>query len=563
MRINKLLLSIIGIVSLLVAGSILLLYIANFRAFIISSPSMGETAPVGSLVVVQKKDTYKKSDIISFYREDTNRIYSHRIIEVRQDGRYTTKGDLNAVSDALPVKAQSIIGSSVFINSYLGWVLRGLPWVLFGWCVVYLISSPRRIRFSFRWPIRLVGGSLVVALVAFFLNPWLHVDLLSYQPNGSSVDMHIINTGVFPIKHGDGRLMPGQDAIVTVANTDSNGRFMYVPRPSLGMVGAFAAALFCLLPLLLALFVRIPPPMTIQAETDELETDTKYGTHIAIMCVIALLSITVVVLQAMSLAAFVASVRNATDTAKTRTYFTCANAMSATAVPRPYLAYRPSSTTATENDISGNGRTATNVGIPTYTTSTYGCRRDTKQAAIYNGTSTCTVAKTSVNNPNTYSLEAWFQTGVKSNGKIIGFGSSPDTPANDSSYDRQVYIDPDGRIVYSVYSNYTTEVRASIAGKNYADNAWHHLVATLSSGGMKLYLDGVLVSSSATVTTAENYTGYWKVGCGRIQGEQTATGAYYDGPSYFNGNLQFAAVYTTELTANQVKEHYDAGQTGN
>lgn len=37
-------------------------------------------------------------------------------------------------------------------------------------------------------------------------------------------------------------------------------------------------------------------------------------------------------------------------------------------------------------------------------------------------------------------------------------------------------------------------------------------------------------------------------------------GAAYSGPSYFTGQIQYAAVYTVALSPTQVLEHYQAGQ---
>ena len=53
----------------------------GWRLFVVQTPSMGWTAPVGSLVVSQTQETYKPGDIISFYRN--SRIYTHRIVDVK------------------------------------------------------------------------------------------------------------------------------------------------------------------------------------------------------------------------------------------------------------------------------------------------------------------------------------------------------------------------------------------------------------------------------------------------------------------------------------------------
>jgi hypothetical protein len=44
-----------------------------------------------------------------------------------------------------------------------------------------------------------------------------------------------------------------------------------------------------------------------------------------------------------------------------------------------------------------------------------------------------------------------------------------------------------------------------------ADGQWHHVVATLSPLGMKLYLDGNLVASNSNTTASEGMAGYWRI----------------------------------------------------
>ena len=50
--------------------------------------------------------------------------------------------------------------------------------------------------------------------------------------------------------------------------------------------------------------------------------------------------------------------------------------------------------------------------------------------------------------------------------------------------------------------------------RDYRNNAWHHVVATLSPSGMKLYVDGALVGQRATTdnTAQSGYWGYWRIG---------------------------------------------------
>jgi len=256
--------------------------------------------------------------------------------------------------------------------------------------------------------------------------------------------------------------------------------------------------------------------------------------------------------------ALTAKITNNTDTAGTRTFFTCAQAEAET--PGGYLAWPLDGTTRTEPDLTSHGRTAYHDRTVTQSTS-YGCQRDTAKTSVTFAGNRCVYqyANYTANAPLTFSLEAWFRTSTIPNGKIIGLGDSRTTSA-DGRYDRHIYLDKDGRLVFGVWDNGQQIVYTS-AGTSYADNAWHHVVATLSSAGQSLYVDGNLAMTSAQTNadTAAGY-GFWKVGCGTLSTWADASGpTTVSKPAYFTGQLQYAAVYTVALSAAKVQEHYLAG----
>lgn len=251
-------LSLVIAISLTFVGLLLISLLAGYRYFSVVSPSMGETAPVGTLVVTLPKEKYSVNDIVSFHRG--SRIYTHRIIEVNKDGNYITKGDLNDVPDALFLTHNQIIGSSVFIAKYLGWLWRGLPLLAIGFAITYFLSLLRKIKDPWRWPVRIIGFTLTVMIVTIILNPWVRVDLLHYHANPTGgVDMRIVNTGVFPIRDSyNQRFYTGQTAQIHTDDIDDKGRFVYFPRPALGFWGVIFALLWCLTPLFLSLLVKLP-----------------------------------------------------------------------------------------------------------------------------------------------------------------------------------------------------------------------------------------------------------------------------------------------------------------
>ncbi|MFT3860689.1 PKD domain-containing protein [Micropruina sp.] len=179
---------------------------------------------------------------------------------------------------------------------------------------------------------------------------------------------------------------------------------------------------------------------------------------------------------------------------------------------------------------------------------------DSNPASAFGGSSTGLAASNvSEQGPNTFTAEAWFKTTSTAGGKIISFGNA--ASGSSTSYDRQVYVDSAGRVTFGVYpSAYRTVTSTS----SYRDGAWHHVVATLGSGGMALYVDGVKIGSRTDTTYGQLYAGYWRIG-----GDAISSG-WPSAPSsgYLNGQIDDVAIYPTVLSATQVRQHYvNSGRT--
>jgi signal peptidase I len=207
----------------IIAGALLVLIVltslfsAGIRMFDVKTPSMGTVAPVGTMVIVQPQKSYAIGDVISFERSD--RSYTHRIVAQTAQG-WSTKGDLNGSPDPLPVKNAQITGKVVFIGKYLGFLIDALPWILLGCVLVYAVTLLPRVRPSWRWQMRLVGWSLVTSIVALWQRPWVNMVMLGYVPDDNvGVDMHLVNTGVFPVRILGRVLQSGQDAVVNQNST--------------------------------------------------------------------------------------------------------------------------------------------------------------------------------------------------------------------------------------------------------------------------------------------------------------------------------------------------------
>lgn len=252
---------------------------------------------------------------------------------------------------------------------------------------------------------------------------------------------------------------------------------------------------------------------------------------------------------------YTAKVANSTDTISSAGYFTCTSAAVGNASTNSYLAYPLKDTgPPTVSDVSGNNRVGSYgpLGI------TYGaagpCPRDGAKAVTLNGLTGYISGATTPTNPQVFTLEIWFRTTV-GGGKLIGLGSS--AAGLSTRYDRHLFLSNTGTLTFGVYPG---AVKTITSPSTYLDGGWHDAVATLAPAtdpnpGMRLYVDGALVASDPTTTSAETDSGYWRIGFDNLAG----WGPNQPTNFYFTGSLAFASTYTYAFSPAQVSAHYRAG----
>lgn len=253
---------------------------------------------------------------------------------------------------------------------------------------------------------------------------------------------------------------------------------------------------------------------------------------------------------------YVASIADTAGTAVTATYFHCPDALAVDAGSALFqYAFTDTAGSTTAVDASGHGNDGTYQGSMTTDASTpIACPRDGGSAYVLDGSTSYVSTPVKTAPPTTYSEELWFRT-TKHGGRLIGFGTAQ--TGTSGQEDRAVYVNTVGQIVFATYSGMNQTV-ASPAGRDYADGAWHEVVATQSpSTGMTLYLDGVAVAANSAYTGAEaDGGGWWRIGYDNLAGSWPKSGTDW----YVAGAMRYAAVYTVALTAQQVATHYAAGK---
>ena len=218
----------------------------------------------------------------------------------------------------------------------------------------------------------------------------------------------------------------------------------------------------------------------------------------------------------------------------------------------PYLGSVPGATASTTlADASGNGNTGSAQGGVTLQSA--GPTTLGGNAVSLDGSSGYVETANSYSNPEGFSAVAWFKASGTSGGTVLGFTTSQ-TNAAPGSWDRTLWLDNSGKLVWGVYPGSTSEVTSPLA---YNDGNWHMAVVEIGSSGQQLWVDGTRVAFNASVTTAQNYTGYWHLGWGYES-------SWPDAPTsgYLSGSLAQVAIVPTQLSASSISNLYTDTSVG-
>lgn len=113
----------------------------GIKTFVVQSGSMEPTIKTGGVVVVKPAESYHVGDVITFGpRSKTKPPTTHRIMEVKEDGNFLTKGDANEDADMRTVSRYEVIGKVLFSLPYVGYAVAAAqkPW---GFTVIVIIPA--------------------------------------------------------------------------------------------------------------------------------------------------------------------------------------------------------------------------------------------------------------------------------------------------------------------------------------------------------------------------------------------------------------------------------------
>jgi signal peptidase I len=229
---------------------------------IVESPSMGEAAPVGTLVIDRRTDpaALVDGDVITYRPPGGGTTYTHRIIEVSPEG-FRTRGDINGASDAWLVTPSMVVGKAEILLPGIGWILRLAPWLAIGVVLVWFATWPLGSA-PLRSGLRLTGTSAVVTGTLLVLRPIAGFTMLTTAPTAHGLLATVVSTGMLPVRVAvaGGRnavLAPGEVGRLLMPASPS-GHVSLTSALSLGAGGWLAAGLLCALPLIGVLALGLP-----------------------------------------------------------------------------------------------------------------------------------------------------------------------------------------------------------------------------------------------------------------------------------------------------------------
>lgn len=258
----------VGAVAVVLLGTLiaaLVFFAHGGRWFVVTTPSMGTVAPVGTLVLTTPTavSALQNGDIISFHPPSAPaETYTHRVYKISPEGGVTSKGDINGAVDSWTLHSADLIGRATTVLPGVGWLARGLPILVIGFLLVFLLTRLLRSR-PRRASMRIVGVSLVVAVAAYVLRPFTGLVVLQTFVRGGHAGATVVSTGLLPIQvtaeHGNRiELLTGQVGQLSMPRYLEDGYYRISSALHLDVGGWIVFVLVCCIPLLGTLIFGLP-----------------------------------------------------------------------------------------------------------------------------------------------------------------------------------------------------------------------------------------------------------------------------------------------------------------
>lgn len=95
----------------------------NYKSLLVQSGSMEPAISAGDVIIITKLSDYKRYDVVTF-TDESQRTVTHRIMEIKDDGTYVTKGDANRSIDNDNITKENIQGKAIFTIPKIGYLVN-------------------------------------------------------------------------------------------------------------------------------------------------------------------------------------------------------------------------------------------------------------------------------------------------------------------------------------------------------------------------------------------------------------------------------------------------------
>jgi hypothetical protein len=184
--------------------------------------------------------------------------------------------------------------------------------------------------------------------------------------------------------------------------------------------------------------------------------------------------------------------------------------------------------------LVGNNYTLYNT--PTTTTAPGG-----QTVLVFNGTNQYAMDQTGTSATTTFSFDIWFY--ATTNGNVVsemGQSGSPNAGYHVASFQLVGGL---------IRVGFWTGTATSISLGSYTANTWTQVSWTYSAGTLTGYVNGVLANTGSQTKSAPT-TSFYAIGA--LEGTNFGTS------SYFSGRIGAMKMYNVVLTADEVKQNYNA-----
>lgn len=184
---------------------------------------------------------------------------------------------------------------------------------------------------------------------------------------------------------------------------------------------------------------------------------------------------------------------------------------------------------------------------------------DGKTAVPMDGRTNNVWTESAITPSSTFSMELWFKTSTTSGGLLMGFsnqqgpGAAKNATPTDG-HDRQLYMDDKGRINFEVYDVQNKKMHTVTSPSGYSDGGWHHVVTTVTTDRVDLYVDGKRQATGPMTGTLWSFSGYWGIG-----GHQMYQRVNAPTSNFIAAHIDNVATYDRALPADDVARHHAAG----